>query len=65
MNKSTAIKLIAPNITEAEITTDELLSLIDVNEIDVDGMVDENIEVLNDSEWAERPDEYPEYENDI
>ena len=52
-------------ITESEITTDELLSLIDLNELDVDGMVDENIELLNDSEWDDLLEEYPEYENDI
>lgn len=52
-------------ITESEITTDELLSLIDVNELDVDGMVDENIELLNDGEWDELIEDYPEYENDI
>ena len=52
-------------LTESEITTEELLSLIDVNELDVDGMVDEDIELLNDSEWDEIMEEYPEYENDI
>jgi len=52
-------------LTESDITTDELLSLIDVNELDVDGMVDEDIELLNDSEWDEIMEEYPEYENEI
>ena len=52
-------------ITESEITTDELLSLINLNELDVDGMVDDNIELLNDSEWDDLLEEYPEYENDI
>lgn len=52
-------------ITESEITTDELLSLIDLNELDVDGMVDENIELLNNNEWDELMDEYPDYETDI
>lgn len=52
-------------LTDSEITTEELLSLIDVNELDVDGMVDENIELLNDSEWDELIEEYPEYENEI
>ena len=52
-------------LTESEITTDELLSLIDLNELDIDGMVDENIELLNDSEWDELIEEYPDYENDI
>lgn len=52
-------------ITESEITTDELLSLIDLNELDVDGMVDENIELLNDNEWDDLLEEYPEFENDI
>ena len=52
-------------ITDSEITTDELLSLIDINELDVDGMVDDNIELLNDSEWDEIIEEYPEYENEI
>ena len=52
-------------ITESEITTYELLSLIDLNELDVDGMVDENIELLNDSEWDDLLEEYPEYEDDI
>ncbi len=52
-------------ITESEITTDELLSLIDLNELDVDGMVDENIKLLNDNEWDELIEEYPDYETDI
>ena len=52
-------------ITESDITTEELLSLIDINELDVDGMVDDNIELLNDSEWDEIIEEYPEYENEI
>ena len=52
-------------LTESEITTEELLSLIDINELDVDGMVDDNIELLNDSEWDEIIEEYPEYENEI
>ena len=52
-------------LTESEITTDELLSLIDINELDVDGMVDENIELLNDSEWDEIMEEYPEYDDEI
>ena len=52
-------------LTESEITTDELLSLIDINELDIDGLVDENIELLNDSEWDELIEEYPDYENDI
>ena len=52
-------------ITESEITTDELLSLIDLNELDVDGMVDEDIELLNDSEWDDLIEEYPDYETDI
>jgi hypothetical protein len=52
-------------LTESEISTDELLSLIDINELDIDGMVDENIELLNDSEWDNLIKEYPEYENEI
>lgn len=52
-------------ITESEITTDELLSLIDLNELDVDGMVDENIELLNDNEWDDLIEEYSDYETDI
>ena len=52
-------------ITESDISTDELLSLIDINELDVDGMVDDNIELLNDSEWDTLLEEYPEYENEI
>ena len=52
-------------ITESEITTDELLSLIDLNELDVDGMVDENMDLLNDNEWDDILEEYPDYETDI
>jgi hypothetical protein len=52
-------------ITESDITTDELLSLIDINELDVDGMVEDNIELLNDSEWDDIIADYPEYDNEI
>ncbi len=52
-------------ITESELTTDELLSLIDINELDVEGLVDDNIEILNDSEWEDILEAYPELENDI
>ena len=52
-------------ITESEITTDELLSLIDINELDVDGLVDDNIELLDESEWEDILEAYPELENDI
>lgn len=51
-------------LMESEISTEELLSLIDVNELDIDGMVDENIELLNESEWDYLIEEYPEYESE-
>ena len=52
-------------LTESEISTEELLSLINVNELDIDGMIEENIELLNDSEWDYLIEEYPEFENEI
>ena len=52
-------------ITESEITTDELLSLIDIKELDVDGLMDDNIEILDDSELEDILEAYPELENDI
>jgi hypothetical protein len=52
-------------ITESEITTEELLSLIDINELDVEGLANDNIEILNDSEWEDIIEAYPELENDI
>jgi hypothetical protein len=52
-------------LTESDISTDELLSLIDIDELDVDGMIEDNIELLNDSEWDELLEEYPDIENDI
>jgi hypothetical protein len=52
-------------ITESDITTDELLSLIDINELDVDGMIEDNIELLNDSEWDDIIADYPEFDNEI
>ena len=52
-------------ISNSDITTDELLSLIDINELDLDGMVEEDISLLNDNEWDDLIDEYPELENEI
>lgn len=52
-------------LTESDITTEELLSIIDIDELDVDGMINENIELLNDNEWDELLDEYPDIEDDI
>ena len=34
-------------------------------ELDIDGLVDDNIELLDDTEWENLLEEYPEYENEI
>ena len=54
-------------LAESDITTDELLSLIDIEELDIDGMVDEEVMLLNDDELDYIMDEYAEFEleNDI
>ncbi len=52
-------------LAESDITTDELLSLIDISELDIDGMFEENIQLLDDAEWDEILDEFPEFEHEI
>ncbi len=52
-------------LAESDITTDELLSLIDINELDIDGMVDDNIELLNDDELDDLLEEFPEFIDEI
>jgi len=51
-------------LTESDITTEELLSLIDINELDVDGIIDEDIKLLDDNEWDDLLNDYPEFENE-
>ena len=54
-------------ISESDLTTDELLSLIDIEELDLDGMIDEDASLLNDDELDYILEEYSEFdlENDI
>lgn len=52
-------------ISESDITTEELLALIDINELDLDGMVEEDISLINDDEWDELIEEYSDLENEI
>ena len=52
-------------IQESDITTDELLSLIDIEELDIDGMVQDEIQLFNDDELDDLIEVYPELENDI
>ena len=54
-------------LAESDISTDELLSLIDIEELDVDGMIEEDTELLSDDELDYILEEYSEFEieNDI
>ena len=52
-------------IQESDITTDELLSLIDIEELDIDGMVEEEIQLFNDDDLDDLMEVYPELENEI
>jgi hypothetical protein len=52
-------------LAESDISTEDILSMVDLNEFDVDGMIEEEIQLLDNSEWDEILDEYPDYENEI
>jgi len=52
-------------LAESDISTEEILSMVDLESFDVDGMIDENIQLLDDNEWDDLLDEYPDYENEI
>jgi len=52
-------------LAESDISTEEILSMVDLETFDIDGMVDENIQLLDDNEWDEILDEYPDYESEI
>lgn len=52
-------------LNDSELSTDEILALIDIDELDIDGMLDEDIEFLDDTEFEDILDEYPEYETDF
>ena len=52
-------------LNDSELSTEELLSLIDINELDIDGMLNENIEFLNEDDLEDLINEYPDYESDI
>ena len=49
-------------LAESDISTDELLSLIDIEELDVDGMIDEEAELFSDDELDYILEEYSEFE---
>ena len=49
-------------LSESELSTDEILALIDVEELDIDGMLNEDIDLLNDIELNDVLEEYPDYE---
>ena len=40
-------------------------SLVDLESFDIDGMVEDNIQLLDDNEWDAILEEYPDYENEI
>jgi len=52
-------------LTESDITTEDLLSLIDINELDLDGMLQEDIRLINEDDWDEIMEEYSDLENEI
>lgn len=52
-------------LAESDISTEEILSMIDLNELDIDGMIEEEIQLLDNNEWDDLLDEYPDYEDEI
>ena len=52
-------------LNDSELSTEEILSLIDISELDIDGMYNEDIEFVEDTDLDEFMDMYPEFENDI
>ena len=52
-------------LNDSELSTDEILSIIDLNELDIDGMLDEDIIFLDDSDFEEILEDYQEFENEI
>ena len=52
-------------LAESDISTEEILSMVDLNEFDIDGMVEEEIQLLDNNEWDDLLEEYPDYEDEI
>ena len=52
-------------LAESDISTEEILSMVDLNEFDIDGMIEEEIQLLDDNEWDDLLEEYPDYEDEI
>jgi hypothetical protein len=52
-------------LSDSDLSTDEILTMIDIDELDIDGMMDEDIGLLNDVDLDEVLDEYPDYETDL
>ena len=52
-------------LADSDISTEEILSLVDLASFDIDGMVEDNIQLLDDNEWDAILEEYPDYENEI
>ncbi|MEN8250854.1 MAG: hypothetical protein ABFS32_18120 [Bacteroidota bacterium] len=49
-------------LAESDISTDELLSLIDIDELDVDGMIEDDAELLNNDDLDVIMEEFTEFE---
>jgi type II secretory pathway component PulM len=52
-------------LNESELETDEIIALIDLEELDIDGMINEDISLLDDLELDAVLEEYPEFETDF
>lgn len=52
-------------LDESDLSTDELLSLIDVEELDIDGLMADDVQLFNDDELDVILDEFPEFENEM
>ena len=52
-------------LSESELTTDDIIALIDVEELDVDGMFNEDISLLDESEFDAVLDEFEDLETEL
>ena len=52
-------------LNDSDISTDEILGLIDIDELDIDGMMDEEIGLLNEIELDAVLEDYQDFETDF
>lgn len=52
-------------LNDSDLSTDEILALIDIDELDIDGMMDEEIGLLNEIELESVLEDYQDFETDF